>query len=115
LVQGTVCKILGQEDIKPHKVRYYLERRDAEFEQRMAEVLGSEKAAPTDVAPIIRANKDGAEPPSAAAVAPIAGTPIVRPTKLRKKELATAPTSTSPAAAPAARAGRAGRSPLAGA
>src|SRR4029077_19111176 len=37
--QGTVCKILGQEDIKPHKVRYYLERRDAEFEQKMAEVL----------------------------------------------------------------------------
>ena len=28
LVQGTVCKILGQEEIKPHKVRYYLERRD---------------------------------------------------------------------------------------
>jgi hypothetical protein len=39
LVQGTVCKILGQEDVKPHKVRYYLERRDAEFEQKMAEVL----------------------------------------------------------------------------
>src|SRR6478735_4582819 len=39
LVQGTVCKILGQEDIKPHKVRYYLESRDAEFEQKMAEVL----------------------------------------------------------------------------
>ena len=36
LVQGTVCKILGQEDIKPHKVRYYLERRDAEFEQKTA-------------------------------------------------------------------------------
>ena len=34
LVQGTVCKILGQEDIKPHKVRYYLERRDVDFEQR---------------------------------------------------------------------------------
>jgi hypothetical protein len=30
-----VCKILGQEEIKPHKVRYYLERRDAEFEQKM--------------------------------------------------------------------------------
>ncbi|XSC42668.1 IS630 family transposase [Bradyrhizobium sp. RDT10] len=29
LVQGTVCKMLGQEEIKPHKVRYYLERRDA--------------------------------------------------------------------------------------
>jgi transposase len=39
LVQGTVCKILGQESIKPHKVRYYLENRDAEFEQKMAEVL----------------------------------------------------------------------------
>jgi transposase len=26
-------------EIKPHKVRYYLERRDAEFEQKMAEVL----------------------------------------------------------------------------
>ncbi|WP_210266303.1 helix-turn-helix domain-containing protein [Bradyrhizobium australiense] len=39
LVQGTVCKILGQEEIKPQKVRYYLERRDAEFEQKMAEVL----------------------------------------------------------------------------
>src|SRR5450432_3634631 len=39
LVQGTVCKILGQEEIKPHEVRYYLERRDAEFERKMAEVL----------------------------------------------------------------------------
>src|SRR2546425_7180249 len=39
LVQGTVCKILGKEEIKPHKVRYYLERRDAEFERKMAEVL----------------------------------------------------------------------------
>jgi transposase len=39
LVQGTVCKLLGQEAIKPHKVRYYLENRDAEFEQKMAEVL----------------------------------------------------------------------------
>jgi transposase len=38
-VQGTVCKILGHEEIKPHKVRYYLECRDAEFEQKMAEVL----------------------------------------------------------------------------
>src|SRR5271165_4486590 len=28
LVQGTVCKILNEQAIKPHKVRYYLERRD---------------------------------------------------------------------------------------
>src|SRR3981189_3568841 len=39
LVQGTVWQILSHEEIKPHKVRYYLERRDAEFEQKMAEVL----------------------------------------------------------------------------
>jgi hypothetical protein len=34
LVQGTVCTILGQEEIKPHKVRYDLEPHDAEFERR---------------------------------------------------------------------------------
>src|SRR5690348_5845127 len=39
LVQGTVCQILAKEEIKPHKVRYYLENRDAEFERKMAEVL----------------------------------------------------------------------------
>src|SRR5438105_4566928 len=37
--QGTVCKILDQEEVKPHKVRYYLERRDPEFAEKMAEVL----------------------------------------------------------------------------
>jgi len=26
LLKGTVCKILGQGEIKPNKVRYYLER-----------------------------------------------------------------------------------------
>jgi len=39
LAQGTVCKILDQHEVKPHKVRYYLERRDADFEAKMAEVL----------------------------------------------------------------------------
>ena len=39
LAQGTVCKILNEQEIKPHKVRYYLERRDPEFKQKMAEVL----------------------------------------------------------------------------
>lgn len=33
------CKLLGQEEFKPHKVRYYLERRDAEFQQKMAKAL----------------------------------------------------------------------------
>jgi len=39
LAQGTVCKILNRQAVKAHKVRYYLERRDAKFEQKMAEVL----------------------------------------------------------------------------
>src|SRR5271163_2412616 len=39
LVQGTVCKILNEQDVKPHKVRYYLERRDPAFKEKMAEVL----------------------------------------------------------------------------
>ena len=39
LAQGTVCKILNEQEVKPHKVRTYLERRDPEFEQKMAEVL----------------------------------------------------------------------------
>jgi len=32
-------KILSQTEIKPHKTKYYLEKRDAEFEQKMAQVL----------------------------------------------------------------------------
>src|ERR1700752_2963257 len=39
LAQGTVCKILAEQEVKPHKLRYYLERRDPEFEPKMAEIL----------------------------------------------------------------------------
>ena len=39
LAQGTLCKILAAQEIKPHKVRYYLQRRDPEFAAKMAEVL----------------------------------------------------------------------------
>jgi transposase len=39
IVQGTVCKILARHEVKPHKARYYLERRDEAFEAKMAEVL----------------------------------------------------------------------------
>ncbi len=39
LAQGTVCNILNEQEIKPHKVRYCLERRNPEFEQKIAEVL----------------------------------------------------------------------------
>ena len=39
LAQGTLCKVLNEQEIKPHKVRYYLERRDPQFKQKMADVL----------------------------------------------------------------------------
>lgn len=39
LGRGTVSKILSANKIKPHKINYYLERRDAEFEGKMAQVL----------------------------------------------------------------------------
>jgi hypothetical protein len=39
LAQGTVCKILGRDEVKPHKVRYYVECRDPDFDAKMAGVL----------------------------------------------------------------------------
>lgn len=37
--KSTVWRILDAHDLKPHRVRYYLERRDPQFERKMAEVL----------------------------------------------------------------------------
>jgi transposase len=39
LARGTISKILSANKIRPHKISYYLERRDAEFESKMAQVL----------------------------------------------------------------------------
>jgi len=39
LAQGTVCKIVDQDEVKPHKVRFYLEQRDPDFAEKMAGVL----------------------------------------------------------------------------
>ena len=39
LAPSTVHEVLNSQPIKPHKVRYYLERRDPAFEERKAEVL----------------------------------------------------------------------------
>jgi transposase len=39
LARGTISKILSASEVQPHKVRYYLERRDPEFDQKMAQVL----------------------------------------------------------------------------
>lgn len=37
--KSTVWRILDAHELKPHRVRYYLEQRDAQFERKMAEVL----------------------------------------------------------------------------
>jgi transposase len=39
LARGTVSKILGKVPLRPHKIAYYLQRRDPEFESKMAQVL----------------------------------------------------------------------------
>ena len=37
--RSSVWRILQEQDLKPHRVRYYLERRDPEFDRKMREVL----------------------------------------------------------------------------
>ena len=37
--KSTVWRILNERQIKPHKISYYLERRDPEFDRKMQEVL----------------------------------------------------------------------------
>jgi transposase len=38
-VKATMHRILKSQELQPHKVRYYLEKRDEEFEKKMHEVL----------------------------------------------------------------------------
>lgn len=37
--KSTVWKILDEDGLKPHRIRYYLERRDPEFHEKMKQVL----------------------------------------------------------------------------
>ena len=37
--KSTIWRILDENQLKPHKIRYYLERRDPDFDQKMREVL----------------------------------------------------------------------------
>ena len=39
LAPGHRLQVLDAQEVKPHKVRYYLERRDPEFKAKMAQVL----------------------------------------------------------------------------
>lgn len=76
--KATVQRILDEHPIRPHKIAYYLERRDPEFEQKMADVLcvykeinlQSEVAAPGDIPSIITVSVD--EKPGVQAIKNIA-------------------------------------------
>lgn len=37
--KSTIWRILNNHEIKPHRIRYYLEKRDAQFEPKMREIL----------------------------------------------------------------------------
>jgi transposase len=58
LVKGTVSKILSKAEIRPHKIDYYLERRDPEFDLKMIQVLHVYK----EVALLKSISKDKDEP-----------------------------------------------------
>lgn len=60
LGRGTVSKILAEHKLRPHKIKYYLERRDPEFERKKADVLHVYR----DVAVLRAEQEEGqAEPP----------------------------------------------------
>ena len=37
--KGTVSKILAKSDVKPHKISYYLEKKDPDFDRKMTQIL----------------------------------------------------------------------------
>jgi transposase len=74
--KATIWRILHAGEIKPHKVRYYLERRDAQFKEKMREVLmvyqevalqDAARAAGKDSGPVITVSVD--EKPGVQAIA----------------------------------------------
>ena len=56
LQKGTVSKILSKSNVKPHKLSYYLEKKDPDFDQKMSQVLHVYKEVE-----LYKANKKGEE------------------------------------------------------
>lgn len=56
LARGTASKKLRQNKIKPHKVTYYLESRDPDFDEKMNKVLKVYKAAKSVRAKYLKSN-----------------------------------------------------------
>jgi transposase len=76
--KATIQRILDEHPIRPHKMAYYLERRDPDFDQKMADVLcvykevnlQNETPEPGEVLPIITVSVD--EKPGVQAIKNIA-------------------------------------------
>lgn len=76
--KATIHRILEGHPIRPHKMAYYLERRDPDFEQKMADVLcvykevnlQNEEAKPGNTPPVITVSLD--EKPGVQAIKNIA-------------------------------------------
>ena len=99
LAQGTAVKILNEEEVKPHKVRYYLEERDPEFAEKMADVLCvyrkvkilkkaavSSKKKPSDAVAIISYDEKPGIQAIATTAPDLAPVPGVHPTFARDHE-----------------------------
>jgi transposase len=68
LGRGTVSKILSASQVRPHKIQYYLERRDPDFDAKMVQVLHVYKeveiwrekgAPPPDLVAVLSDEKPG--------------------------------------------------------
>lgn len=70
--KATVWRILNEREIQPHRVQYYLEKRDPDFEEKMREVLmvyqevalqndGAEEAPPSSVITVSLDEKPGVQ------------------------------------------------------
>jgi len=77
-VKATIQRILDEHPLRPHKMAYYLERRDPDFEQKMADILcvykeinlQNETSAPSEDPSIITVSVD--EKPGVQAIKNIA-------------------------------------------
>jgi transposase len=77
-VKATVQRILDNHPIRPHKMAYYLERRDPDFEQKMIDILcvykevnlQNETTGPYEILPVITVSVD--EKPGVQAIRNIA-------------------------------------------
>jgi transposase len=89
--KATIQRILDEHPVRPHKMAYYLERRDPEFEKKMEEVLcvykevalQNEAAQPDDVPSIITVSMD--EKPGVQAIKNVAPDILPEPGKQSRR------------------------------